>query len=81
MKPYAEETERLMKTLFERLSEKDRRRYAAVEEEKLGWGGIEYISGLLGIDSRTISRGLSDLRDAADGAPGRVRKKGVDAKG
>ena len=81
MKPYKEESERLMKSLFERLSEKDRRRYAAVEAEKLGWGGIEYISALLGIDSRTIGQGLADLRETSDAAAGRVRKKGEDAKG
>lgn len=47
MKPYTEEIEHLMKTMFFRLSEKDRRRYAAVEAQKLGWGGKEYISNVV----------------------------------
>jgi hypothetical protein len=41
---YAERVERRMKVLFGRLSEKDRRRYAAVEADKLGHGGQQYIA-------------------------------------
>lgn len=76
MKPYTEESEYLMKALFCRLSEKDRRRYAAVEAQKLGWGGIEYIGKLLAIDSRTISQGLRDLKESQDPAEKRIRKRG-----
>ena len=76
MKPYTEEIEQLMKAMFCLLSEKDRRRYAAVEVQKLGWGGTDYISLLLGIDSRTICQGLSDLKEAQDSAAGRIRKEG-----
>ncbi|MEF8768419.1 hypothetical protein [Candidatus Accumulibacter contiguus] len=76
MKPYTEEIERLMTTMFCRLSEKDRRRYAAVEAQKLGWGGKEYISQLLGIDSRTICQGLADLKEMQELAPGRIRRPG-----
>lgn len=74
--PYTEEIEQLMRTLFSRLSEKDRRGYAAVEAQKLGWGGREYISQLLGIDSKTICQGLADLKETEDPALGRIRKKG-----
>ncbi|MBL8408638.1 MAG: ISAzo13 family transposase [Candidatus Accumulibacter sp.] len=76
MTPYIEEIEHLMKTLFCQLSEKDRRRYAAVEAQKLGWGGKDYISRLLGIDSRTICQGLADLRELKDPALGRIRRPG-----
>lgn len=76
MNPYTEEVENLMKTMFLRLSEKDRRRYAAVEAQKLGWGGKSYISQLLGIDSRSICQGLVDLTEAQDSAAGRIRKQG-----
>ncbi len=76
MKPYTEEIEQLIKTLFSRLSERDRRRYAAVEAHKLGWGGKEYISNLLGIDSRTLCQGLADLKEQEDPALGRIRKQG-----
>src|ERR1700722_18606979 len=76
LRPYTNETEDLMKALFRTLSEKDRRRYAAVEAQKLGWGGIDYITELLGIDSRTISQGLLDLKELEDQAGKRVRRTG-----
>lgn len=43
MQPYTEEHEQEMTSLYDSLSEKDRRRYAAVEAKKLGHGGIKYI--------------------------------------
>ena len=39
---YTEEHEQDMASLYESLSEKDRRRYAAIEANKLGYGGIDY---------------------------------------
>ena len=69
-----------MHRLFSTLSEKDRRRYAAIEVAKLGHGGTEYISKLFGIDPKTVRRGLSELDLAQDTAANRIRKKAVDAK-
>lgn len=66
-----------MKAFYDSLSEKDRRRYAAVEAEKLGHGGEHYIAMVLGCDEKTIRHGLSDLELLPhDEAAGRVRKKG-----
>ena len=79
METYALEVERKMKRFFDWLSEKDRRRYAAVEAAKLGHGGVEYIAGVLQCDPKTIRQGLKDLEEPEDAAAGRVRKKGVDA--
>ena len=79
MSPYAPEIEQAMKTLFHSLREKDQRRYAAVEAAKLGHGGIEYISTLLGCDPKTIHQGKVDLANLPDVPPERSRKKGVDA--
>ena len=73
---YSSETEELMRSFFKTLSEKDRRRYAAVEAQKLGWGGIGYISELLEISDHTIHQGLADLKESADPAGKRVRQKG-----
>jgi hypothetical protein len=73
---YSEEIERRMKTLYESLNEKDRRRYAAIEAHKLGHGGQSYIVRLLGCDYKTLQRGLHDLDDPSDLPPGRIRKKG-----
>jgi hypothetical protein len=67
-----------MQRLFETLSEKDKRRYAAIEAEKLPRGGTEYISTLFHIDPKTIRRGMADLEQTTDETQGRIRKKGVD---
>jgi hypothetical protein len=79
MDAYSADVEAMMKRLASWLSEKDRRRYAAVEAAKLGHGGVEYIAALLGCDPKTIRQGLRDLEADRDPAAGRVRKKGVDA--
>ena len=79
--PYDARVERTMKRFFDSLSEKDRRRYAAVEAAKLGHGGIEYVARLLGCDPGTVRQGQDDLEQPEDPAAGRVRKKGVDADG
>ena len=60
MSLYSPQVREHMQAFYNSLSEKDRRRYAAVEAEKLGDGGVEYIAALLGCDQ----------------AAGRVRKKG-----
>ena len=77
---YRQSTELKMKSLFNNLSEKDRRRYAAVEADKLGHGGIGYIASLFGIDRKTIQRGIIDLEDEEALQQQRERKKGADGK-
>ena len=79
MEAYSAEVEAKMKAFYGRLSEKDRRRYAAVEVAKLDHGGLEYICRLLGCDPKTVRQGLADLEAPGDAAEGRVRKKGVAA--
>jgi hypothetical protein len=79
MDAYPAEIERTMKRLYDWLSEKDRRRYAAVEALKLGHGGIDYVARLLQCDPKTIRQGFKDLETPEDPASTRVRKKGVDA--
>lgn len=58
-------TQILMQLHYSRLSEKDRRQYAALEALKLGHGGITYISKVLGIDRKTISQGKKELLSTA----------------
>jgi hypothetical protein len=60
---YDTETERLMQLHYSRLSEKDGRHYAAIEAQKLGWGGKLYIVKLLGLSSRTLYKGMAELVD------------------
>ena len=78
MDAYATEVERVMKRSFDSLSEKDRRRYAAVEATKLDHGGVEYMAGLYGCDPKTIRQGQAELEGTDGLDTGRVRKKGVD---
>src|SRR5271169_4082740 len=66
-----------VRSFYVTLSEKDRRRYAAVEARRLGHGGIEYVAEVLGCSRRTIERGLNELDELPhDPAAGRVRRPG-----
>ena len=59
---YTAEVASTMKKFFESLSEKDRRRYAAVEALKLGNGGQKYICEILGCDPDTVKKGAEELQ-------------------
>lgn len=75
----SDETKMLMQLHFSRLSEKDRRQYAALESLRLGRGGTTYISALLGIDRGTIIQGKKELRELAayqQIPPGKQRRPG-----
>jgi hypothetical protein len=78
---FDEATERQMRNFFETLSEKDQRRYAAIQARQLKHGGIEYVSEVLGCSTRTISRGMTELEQLPnDPAAGRVRRPGAGRK-
>lgn len=78
MKSYPTEIEAEMKKFQQSLSEKDKRRYAAVEALKLGHGGIIYMANLLGCDRNTISEGIKELKSMSEENvyDDRIRKKG-----
>ena len=78
---YSPEIEHSMRMFHDSLSEKDRRRYAAIEAAKLGHGGTEYIATLLGCDPKTIRQGQQDLDHLPDELGERVRKKGAGESG
>jgi hypothetical protein len=80
MDVYTADVKEKMQRFFGWLSEKDQRRYAAVEAAKLGHGGVEYIARVLACDPKTIRQGLRDLEEAEDAAAGRIRKKGGGAR-
>jgi hypothetical protein len=73
---YPDKMEREMKVFYDSLSEKDRRRYAALEAAKLGHGGIEYIATVLGCDPKTIRHGQHELENLPPETRDRIRKKG-----
>ncbi|MBD0304151.1 MAG: hypothetical protein ICV85_18910 [Tolypothrix sp. T3-bin4] len=69
-----------MQSYYESLSEKDRRRYAAIEAKKLGYGGMRYISKLFGCNYRTISKGIADLEQQSLISSPRIRRQGAGRK-
>lgn len=78
---FDETTVARMQSFFRTLSEKDQRRYAAMEAQRLGHGGISYVANILGCSTKTISRGIAEL-DTLDNDPaaGRVRRPGAGRK-
>jgi hypothetical protein len=78
--PYPSATEAAMRRLFDSLSERERRLYAATEAQKLGHGGLAYLATLFDCDKKTIRRGIRELKQPSSLSPGRSRKKGAAAK-
>ena len=72
--------EKEIKGKFEALSfclnERSRRIWAATEARRAGWGGITRVSQAVGMDPKTIRRGLLEVDDPSRMAPPRVRKSG-----
>ena len=60
---YSEEIETEMLKFYTSLSEKDKRRYAAIEAKKMGHGGIKYISELFGCHRNTITEGKNEIEN------------------
>ena len=74
---YEPHVEEQMRFFWQTLSEKDRRRFAALEAGRLGHGGTEYIAAVLGCSTRTIERGTAEFAQLPDDpAAGRVRRPG-----
>ncbi len=61
--PYKKNIEKSMKKFYDSLCEKNKRRYAAIESEKLSHGGVNYISALLECDPKTIRQGKKELTE------------------
>lgn len=73
---YNDTLEQQMKTFYDSLSERERRRYAAIEATKLGHGGKIYIASVLDCDVKTIERGLQELEDPPEFPAGKIRQPG-----
>lgn len=76
IKPYPSEVEAQMRNFYQSLSEKDRRRYAAIEAKKLGYGGVSYICRVLQCNDRTITRGMRELETTLPENEKRIRLQG-----
>lgn len=60
--PYSLEIEERMYLFSQTLNERDLRRYAGLEAMKLGRGGIVYISQVLKMTEKTVSKGLEEVK-------------------
>jgi hypothetical protein len=76
MPRYSPAVEALMRMFYQSLSEKDRRRYAAIEARKLGRGGLSYIARILSCDRHTIAQGMPELTAPEALQQTRIRRAG-----
>jgi hypothetical protein len=58
------------------LNEQSRRRFVALEAQRLGRGGVSVMARITGLARSTIYHGLSDIRNNVTTTPGRIRKEG-----
>ncbi|MEG4351990.1 hypothetical protein QUA70_15595 [Microcoleus sp. LAD1_D5] len=74
---YSNSIESEMKKIYKSFLEKDKRRYAARESQKLGWDGISYVMQILVCSRNTIIKGIEDLEkmDSETLNSSRIRKK------
>jgi hypothetical protein len=64
-----------MRAWYATLTEREQRRYAAIETVKLGHGGQSYIARVLGCSRNTVRAGLKELADLSE-ASARIRRPG-----
>jgi hypothetical protein len=75
MKPYPAEVEMQMRAWYATLTEREQRRYTAIEAVKLGHGGQSYIARVLGCSRNTVRAGIKELTDLSEASP-RIRRPG-----
>jgi len=62
------------------LNEQSRRRFVALEAQRLGRGGVSFMARITRLARSTIYHGLSDIRNNVTTAPGRIRNAGAGRK-
>jgi hypothetical protein len=72
--------EDVMRRYYRSLPEDHRRRYAAVEALKIGYGGIAYVARVLGMSRRTIYAGVVELDEMGNDDSGRPQRPSGNAK-
>src|SRR5882672_11257292 len=60
-KPWGAAVEKNVRDFYHTLSEKDRRRFAAVQARQLGYGGDRHMAEVVGCSRSTSERGLAEL--------------------
>ena len=77
---YPSGIEKFIKETYSKLSEKDRRSYAAIEALKLPRGGKSYMADLLRCSRNTLLKGISELKNPDRVLKDRIRRKGAGRK-
>ena len=76
-KKYSPEIENAMRLFYNTLSEKERRRYVAVEAMKIGYGGQSYVASVVRCHRDTVASGLAELKTLPDeSTENRTRRPG-----
>jgi hypothetical protein len=76
---YNADHEQAMRVYCRSLPEDHRRRYAAIESLKIGYGGIAYVARVLGMSRRTIHTGIRELEQMGDDDPDGPKRPSGDA--
>lgn len=77
---YEASYEEFMRLYHRSLPEDHRRRYAALEALKIGFGGIAYVARVLGMSRRTIYTGIRELEAMSDDDPEHPWRPGSDER-
>jgi hypothetical protein len=72
--------EEAMRLYYSSLPEDHRRRYAAIEALKIGYGGVAYVARVLGMSRRTVHTGMRELEQMRNDDPQDPQCPGGDAK-
>jgi hypothetical protein len=76
---YAASHEEAMRLYCRSLPEDHRRRYAAIEALKIGYGGVAYVARVLGMSRRTIHTGIRELEQMGNNDPDQPQRPSGDA--
>lgn len=77
---YEQSHEDFMRVYYRSLPEDHRRRYAALEALKIGFGGVAYVARVLGMSRRTIYTGIRELEAMGNDDPDHPQRPSGDEK-
>jgi hypothetical protein len=75
-----EEIDLLKRNFYNQLDERNKRLYAGLEANIIGYYGVQSVSSVLNVHRHTVRRGQKELLNMPGVAPTRIRKIGGGAK-
>ncbi len=66
----------IKKEFFDKLDERQKRRYAAIEAISLGYGGQSAVHRSFGISISALRRGIAEVEQGDSVLPERIRRQG-----